>query len=200
MPEHQVERFADVIEETDGIMSARDGDRALVDGVRLPSRLGDWEVLTTPGHAPSHISLLQRERGLLIAGDIVSNAVSIYCDYGYSADPIGELLGSLDRVGSIGPLELVMPGHGRPVADLGAAIAQQRDRIGEGLEATRGALRAGAATGYEVGQGIYGDEMASEAGPWRASETFSFLRHLRLAGEATRETLPDGTFRHRLAA
>lgn len=200
VPEVQLPGFADVNEETDGIMSARDGDCALSDGVRLPSRLGDWEVLATPGHAPSHISLLQRERGLLIAGDIVSNSVSIYCDYGYSADPIGELLDSLHRIGSIGPLTLVMPGHGRPVADIKAAIAMQCDEINQGLAATRAALRAGPATGYEVAQEIYGDEMASVVGPWRAAETFGFLRHLRLAGEVTRETLPDGTFRHWLAA
>ncbi len=200
VPESQVQRFADVNEETDGIMSARDGDRALAEGMRLPSRLGDWEVLATPGHAPSHVSLLQRERGLLIAGDIVSNAVSIYCDYGYSDDPIAEFLSSLDRVGSLGPLELVMPGHGRPVADLDAAIAMQRAGIEEGLAATRAALRSGAATGYDVAQAIYGAEMASEGAPWRAAETFAFLRHLRSVGEVTRETLPDGTFRHRLAA
>jgi glyoxylase-like metal-dependent hydrolase (beta-lactamase superfamily II) len=200
VPEADVQRFADVEEETDGVMSARDGDRALAEGIRLPSLLGDWEVLTTPGHAPSHVSLLQRERGLLIAGDLVANAVSIYCDYGYSADPIGELLGSLRRVGSIDALELVLPGHGRPIADLKAAIAMQRDGIASGLEGARAALRAGAATGFQVGQAIYGDEMTGSIGPWRAAETFSFLRHLRVTGEATRETLPDGTFRHRLAA
>ena len=200
VPEAQVESFADVAEEVDGVMSAREGDRPLLDGVLLPSRLGDWEVVATPGHAPSHVSLVQRERRLLIAGDILANSVSIYCDYGYSADPIGEFLGSLDRLDSLGPQELAMPGHGRPIADVGAAIAMQRDGIAAGLRSTRDALRAGPGTGYEIGLGIYGEEMASVSGSWRASETFSFLRHLRVAGEATRETLPDGTFRHRLAA
>lgn len=199
VPEAQVEEFADIREETDGVMSAREGDRALVDGTRLQSLLGDWEVLTTPGHAPSHVSLLQREWRLLIAGDIVSNAASIYCDYGCTADPIAEFLGSLDRIESLGSLALVMPGHGRPITDLDAVIAMQREAIAAGLESTRAALRSGAATGYEIGERIYGQEMATGAGPWRATETFSFLRHLRLAGEVTRETQPDGTFRHRLA-
>lgn len=45
-------------------------DELLVDGQTLPE---GFTVIHTPGHTPGHISLLHRERRLLIAGDALSN-------------------------------------------------------------------------------------------------------------------------------
>lgn len=45
-------------------------DDLLVDGQELPE---GFTVVHTPGHTPGHISLLHRERRLLIAGDALSN-------------------------------------------------------------------------------------------------------------------------------
>ena len=42
--------------------------------------------------------LFQRERRLLISGDHLLGRVSLYFDYGYTPDPVGEFLGSLDTV------------------------------------------------------------------------------------------------------
>ena len=54
--------------------------------------------LRDPGHAPSHVCLHQRERGLLLSGDHLLGRV-LYYDYGYTPDPAGEFLTSLDVVG-----------------------------------------------------------------------------------------------------
>jgi glyoxylase-like metal-dependent hydrolase (beta-lactamase superfamily II) len=45
-------------------------DVLVVDGQQLPE---GFIVVHTPGHSPGHISLLHRERRLLIAGDAISN-------------------------------------------------------------------------------------------------------------------------------
>jgi glyoxylase-like metal-dependent hydrolase (beta-lactamase superfamily II) len=45
-------------------------DELVVDGQELPE---GFTVVHTPGHTPGHISLLHRERRLLIAGDALSN-------------------------------------------------------------------------------------------------------------------------------
>lgn len=45
-------------------------DDLVVDGQELPE---GFTVVHTPGHTPGHISLLQRERRLLITGDAMSN-------------------------------------------------------------------------------------------------------------------------------
>jgi glyoxylase-like metal-dependent hydrolase (beta-lactamase superfamily II) len=63
---------------------------------------GHGRSCLTPGHAPSHVCLWQPERRLLISGDHLLGRVSPYYDYGYSPDPAGEFLASLDRIEALG--------------------------------------------------------------------------------------------------
>ena len=67
-------------------------------GVEVETDLGIWQVYETPGHAPSHVVLHQPERELLLSGDHLLGRVSLYYDYGYTPDPAGEFLNSLDKV------------------------------------------------------------------------------------------------------
>ena len=62
-------------------------------GVIVSSDLGEWVAYETPGHAPSHVCLFQPERRLLISGDHLLGRISLYFEYGYSPDPVGEFLG-----------------------------------------------------------------------------------------------------------
>src|SRR3954463_12773569 len=89
-------------------------DRALIDGVEVETDLGTWTAYETPGHAPSHVVLHQPERKLLLSGDHLLGRVSLYYDYGYTPDPVGEFLHSLGVVEKL-DVELVLAGHGRPV-------------------------------------------------------------------------------------
>ena len=50
----------------DGI---RPPDRNLVPGVEVETDIGTWQVVETPGHAPSHVCLHQPERKLMLSGD-----------------------------------------------------------------------------------------------------------------------------------
>ena len=52
-----------------GIAGIVEPDRDLLPGVVVETDLGAWEVVETPGHAPSHVCLWQPERRLLISGD-----------------------------------------------------------------------------------------------------------------------------------
>ena len=67
-------------------------------GVIVDTDLGPWTVHETPGHAPSHVCLFQPERRLLISGDHLLGRISLHFDYGFSADPVGEFVHSLDVV------------------------------------------------------------------------------------------------------
>ncbi len=200
VPEALLSLFADVREETEGVIAARDGDHQLLAGVRLPSRLGDWEVIETPGHSPSHVGLRQREHRVLIAGDLVSFVFAPYFDYGYSEDPVADFLASLDSVAAMGPFELVLPGHGRPLQDIDALVATHREGIAERLALTRAAVAKGPAGAYELTVRAFGDGLGGEDVVWRMTEMLAYLRHLRLAGEIVRERAADGSFRHRLGS
>src|SRR5579884_482721 len=86
-----------------GIAAVVEPQRPLVDGVTIDSDLGTWEIVETPGHAPSHVCLFQPERRVLISGDHLLGRVSLYYDYGWSPDPVGEFLSSLDVVERLNP-------------------------------------------------------------------------------------------------
>ena len=98
VPEAALKRYAERFPEgmPSGIARVIEPDRPLVDGVEIDTDLGTWRVYETPGHAPSHVCLFQPERRLLISGDHVLGRISLYYDYGWTPDPVGEFLSSLD--------------------------------------------------------------------------------------------------------
>src|SRR5919198_2788201 len=126
-----------------GLAGVVEPDRPLLPGVEVRTDLGAWLVLETPGHAPSHVCLFQPERRLLISGDHLLGRVSLYYDYGWTPDPAGEFLTSLDRVGEL-DARLCLSGHGRTFTDVAAHIDANR-REGEApLGRLPGALRSNA--------------------------------------------------------
>ena len=103
----------------------------------------------TPGHAPSHVCLFQPERRLLISGDHVLGRISLYFDYGWTPDPIGEFLTSLDAVDEL-DARLALSGHGRPFLDVHGHIEGNRRLVGERLDAVLAALSSGPRTAVEI--------------------------------------------------
>ena len=160
--------------------------RELLPGVEVDTDLGVWQVYETPGHAPSHVCLHQRERGLLLSGDHLLGRVSLYYDYGYTPDPAGEFLASLDVVGEL-DVQLILAGHGRPVRDARALVEANRRAVHERLERVRGALNGGPRPAFELVPEMLDHELP---GPmmigWGLSEALCYLRHLELRGEVER--------------
>lgn len=161
-------------------------DRELLPGVEVDTDLGRWQVYETPGHAPSHVVLHQPDRGLLLSGDHLLGRVSLYFDYGYTPDPAGEFLNSLDVVDAL-DVQLILAGHGRPVREARALIAANKREVEERLDRVRGALAQGPRTPYEVVPAT----LNSDGLPhprllgWALTETLCYLRHLEQLGEAT---------------
>jgi glyoxylase-like metal-dependent hydrolase (beta-lactamase superfamily II) len=160
--------------------------RELVPGVEVETDLGMWQVHETPGHAPSHVVLHQPERALLLSGDHLLGRVSLYYDYGYSPDPAGEFLHSLDVVDAL-DVSLVLAGHGRPVRDASALVEANRRAVRERLDRVRAALEDGPRTPFEVVPHVLDAELppAMMVG-WGLSETLCYLTHLERRGEATK--------------
>jgi len=159
-------------------------DRDLLPGVEVDSDLGAWQVHETPGHAPSHVVLHQPDRRVLISGDHILGRVSLYYDYGYSPDPAGEFLASLDAVEDL-DVQLILAGHGRPVRDLRGLVAANRAKVAERLERVRAAMADGPRTPYEIVPLLVGEEAPSDMMvSWGLSEVLCYLRHLEVRGEA----------------
>ncbi len=161
-------------------------DRDLLPGVEVHTDLGPWNVVETPGHAPSHVCLYQEERRILISGDHLLGRVSPYYDYGYTPDPAGEFLESLSRVEDL-DMRLCLPGHGRTFTDIPAHITANRIVVAERLEKCLETLRDhGPITAFDAVPLVYGEAITPLNANWWLSETLCYLRHLEVTGRARR--------------
>ncbi len=89
-------------------------DLELHGGMTLDVDGGRLLAFDTPGHAPGHVSLLEPDSGVLIAGDLVSGhgTVGIFPPHG----KMSEYFDSLRRAKALKPTA-VIPGHGPILTD-----------------------------------------------------------------------------------
>jgi len=120
---------------------------------------------------------------VLISGDHLLGRVSLYYDYGYTPDPAGEFLASLDKVGAL-DARLCLAGHGRTFTDVRAHIQANRELAGERISRALAALDGEPRTAFEVMPDVYGEPVTPETGRWRLNETLAYLRHLEATGRA----------------
>jgi glyoxylase-like metal-dependent hydrolase (beta-lactamase superfamily II) len=173
-----------------GVARAMTPDRSLVTGDAVETDLGTWTVYETPGHAPSHICLYEPNRRVLICGDHVLGRISLYYDYGYTPDPVGEFLTSLDRVDAL-DARLALSGHGKPFVDVHGHIEGNRQLVAERLDAVMTAVGREPLTAVEIAPEVHGGQALDvRNAQWFLSETLCYLRHLEGLGRVRSE--PDG--------
>jgi len=161
-------------------------DRELADGVTIPSDLGELVAIETPGHAPSHVCLHQPGRRLLFSGDHLLGRVSLYYDVGYTPDPAGEFLQSLEKVSGLGA-RLCLSGHGKPVSAIPELIAANKAAVEGRLAAIRAELGSGQRTAWELTSKLYEGMPEEPRIGWFLPETLAYLTHLQRLGEVTLE-------------
>jgi glyoxylase-like metal-dependent hydrolase (beta-lactamase superfamily II) len=132
------------------------------------------------------VVLHQPERRLLISGDHLLGRVSLYYDYGYTPDPAGEFLASLDLVDGL-DVQLVLAGHGRPVRDAQVLTDANRRAVQDKLDRVRAAIATAPHTPFELVREVIETELppAMMVG-WGLSETLVYLNHLERLGETVR--------------
>ncbi len=183
VPEAALERYAERMRELpSGIASVIEPDRPLVPGTTIETDLGSFSVHETPGHAPSHVCLFEPERRLLISGDHLLGRISLYYDYGWTPDPVGEFLSSLDVVDRLGA-RLALAGHGRPFVDVAGHIEANRVLVAERLDGVLAALADGPRNAVEISPEVHDQPLSERNAAWLLSETLCYLRHLELAGQ-----------------
>jgi glyoxylase-like metal-dependent hydrolase (beta-lactamase superfamily II) len=70
-------------------------------------------IIEHQAHAPGHASLLIEERGVLVAGDMLSDVLIPLLDLNDTADPIEDYLAALRLLeGVAGDVDVFVPGHG----------------------------------------------------------------------------------------
>jgi glyoxylase-like metal-dependent hydrolase (beta-lactamase superfamily II) len=174
-----------------GVAGVIEPDRALLPGVEIATDLGVWTVHETPGHAPSHVCLFQAERRMLISGDHLLGRVSLFYDYGWTPDPAGEFLASLDTVEALGA-RLCLPGHGRTFTDVQGHIDANRETITARIARVLDVVAEhGPLTVFEALPHVYDEELTPLRAQWWLYETRAYLDHLALLGRVARAPGPE---------
>jgi glyoxylase-like metal-dependent hydrolase (beta-lactamase superfamily II) len=162
-------------------------DKDLLPGVEVQTDLGKWQVYETPGHAPSHVTLHQPDREVLISGDHLLGRVSLYYDYGWTPDPAGEFLSSLDTVDELNA-SLCLSGHGRPFRDVHEHVEANRKMVRDHIDRVRNALKSGnAKTPFELVPALFDTtDLTPMMVSWGLGEVLVYLRYLEQRDEATK--------------
>jgi glyoxylase-like metal-dependent hydrolase (beta-lactamase superfamily II) len=190
VPEEALRRYAERARALpSGIAAVIEPDQPLVAGVEIDTDLGTWSVYETPGHAPSHVCLFQPERRLLLSGDHVLGRISLFYDYGWTEDPVGEFLGSLDVVDRL-DARLALSGHGRPFVDVHGHIEANRRLVAERLQAVAAGLDGEPKTALQLVPDVYDEPLTEYNASWLLSQTLCYLRHLERQGQVSH--MPDG--------
>lgn len=169
-----------------GVARLIEPNRPLVDGVVIETDLGEWTVHETPGHAPSHVCFFQAEHRVLISGDHLLGRISLYFDYGWTPDPIGEFLRSLDLVETL-DARLCVSGHGRPFFDVPGHIDGNRRLVRERLDAALEGVRDEPRTALEIAPLVHHESPTDATVRWWILETLCYLTHLERLGLVVRE-------------
>jgi glyoxylase-like metal-dependent hydrolase (beta-lactamase superfamily II) len=90
----------------------------LITGLAAETAQIPWDgpgvrIIEHQAHAPGHASLLIGERGVLVAGDMLSDVLIPILDLNGTADPIEDYLAALRLLeGAAGDVDVLVPGHG----------------------------------------------------------------------------------------
>ena len=91
-------------------------------------------IIEHQAHAPGHASLLIEERGVLVAGDMLSDVLIPMLDLNGTADPVEDYLAALRLLeDAAGDVDVLVPGHG----SIGGA-----DQVRARIDQDRAYLRA----------------------------------------------------------
>jgi glyoxylase-like metal-dependent hydrolase (beta-lactamase superfamily II) len=118
-PEHAEEIPMDLL----GLVTGLPAEAA-----RIPWDGPTVRILEHRAHAPGHAALLIEERGVLVAGDMLSDILMPFLDL-EAADPLADYLAALELFESVADdVDVVIPGHGSVggARQLRARIAQDR--------------------------------------------------------------------------
>jgi glyoxylase-like metal-dependent hydrolase (beta-lactamase superfamily II) len=140
---------------------------------RIPWDGPQVRIIEHQAHAPGHAALFIEERGVLVAGDMLSDVLIPMLDLTGAADPIEDYLAALRLLeGVAGDVDVLVPGHG----SVGGADQVQaridRDRAyllalreGRGLEDPR--VGPSAEPGWEWVSDVHNGQAAAVAAPPR---------------------------------
>jgi len=147
--------------------------RPLADGSELRLRDRSLRVLHRPGHSPSDTVFLDESRSILLAADhliahissnpLLARPLGAEGDYtGPRPQALITYMQSLEKTREM-ELELVLPGHGRPISDHAALIDERFRMHRRRAEKIRGLIASRPRTAHEIAQELWGNVAVTQA-------------------------------------
>lgn len=168
-------------------------DRVLEGGEVLDLGTLALEVIWTPGHAPGHVCLYDRDRKTLFSGDHVLPVITPHVSLTPRSplNPLADFLSSLDKVGAL-EVELVLPAHEHIFKNCRQRIAGIKHHHQARLEAMLRALDGGEKSAYQIAERTPWDlapwpDMEAKDRRSAVNETLSHLEYLRQQGRVAGE-------------
>ncbi|MDR3565421.1 MAG: MBL fold metallo-hydrolase [Negativicutes bacterium] len=130
-------------------------DRLVQDGEHLRLAEFELEAVWTPGHAPGHLCLYDRQRQMLFSGDHV--LPNITPNIGFSmapgSNPLADYLAALKKVAAL-PARLVLPAHGDVFSDLPGRVREIEQHHANRLSLMLAAIHEGDKNAYQVAASV----------------------------------------------
>ncbi|WP_249997756.1 MBL fold metallo-hydrolase [Actinoplanes sp. M2I2] len=146
---------------------------------RIPWDGPEVRIIEHRAHAPGHAALFLEERGVLVAGDMLSDVLVPMLDLNGTDDPVGDYLAALRLLETVaGHAQVVVPGHG----SVGRA-----DQVRARIERDRAYVLA-----LRAGSGPDDPRIGASAEPgWEWVSDVHDGQAERLARKAERDGTPD---------
>ena len=113
-----------------GISFVNDPDIVIPSDTEIEINNEQWIIFNSPGHSHEHITLYNKEKGILFSGDNVMKSINVWL--GPPKSDLDEYEKSLTAMLSLPGLKIILPSHGSPVTDpygrLGKIIEWRRRR------------------------------------------------------------------------
>ena len=88
-----------------------------------------WEVLPAPGHDPDSVMLFDREAGVLLSADALwEHGFGVVFPEVAGEPGFDDVAQVLEQIAAL-PVQVVVPGHGRPFTDVEGALDRARARL-----------------------------------------------------------------------
>lgn len=101
----------------------------LVPGQQIQLGRYRWDILAAPGHDPHSVMLYQPEHEILISADALwEEGFGVIFPELWGEPGFEEVAQTLDLIESL-PIKLVIPGHGKPFADVEKSLSTARSRL-----------------------------------------------------------------------
>lgn len=176
-------------------------DRRLVDNELVDVPGHHLRAIWTPGHTPGHTCFYLEGANVLLSGDHVLPGITphvpLFPNGNGDADPLGDYLASLARVGDMTAVD-VLPGHEHRFADLEGRTVEIRDHHTRRLRRILDDLVQGPRTLWQIAMGMRWNTEWEAMSPfmWRmaVAEAAAHVRHLEVLGHVTGEPT-DGVLR-----